>query len=234
MRTGPLQLCCACVAAIVTVACGGSASPTAPQSPAAPAPQSLNLALVVDALDYWASAAGITYVLIDQPAEPRLLMRLGTDGLGPQGGGRALIDATYSADNRARSGLVVFEPGGGNYCVTAFGCRYLHRHEIGHALGFLGHSGVTGLMQSGSDVLSDRELRMIRTLYSLPHGARVESDGRWLVAASGESGKLDDLQAAQDVIDWNMNAAGGASFRERGIITRWALPVRVYLQTSWP
>ena len=229
MKARPLQLCCVCTAAIVTVACGSPSSPSAPQPTPTPVPQGLNRALIVDALDYWASAAGITYVLIDQPVEPRILMRLGTDGLAPQGGGRALIDATYSADNRARSGLVVFEPGGGNYCQTAFGCRYLHRHEIGHALGFIGHSG-NGLMQSGFDVLSDRELRMIRTLYSLPHGARVESDGRWAVPASAESGVIDDLQAAQDVIDWNMNAAGGGSFRERGIITRWALPVRVYLQ----
>lgn len=51
------------------------------------------------------------------------------------------------------------------------GCRYLHRHEIGHALGFLGHRG-NALMQSQSDVLLDCELRMIRALYSLPHGAR--------------------------------------------------------------
>jgi hypothetical protein len=38
------------------------------------------------------------------------------------------------------------------------------------------------------------------------------------------------VQAAQDVIAWNMNARGGASYRQFGIITRWELPVRVYLQ----
>ena len=146
-----------------------------------------------------------------------------------QGGGRAGIFATYTADNQARAGLVVFEPGGGTYCRTAFGCRYLHRHEIGHALGFLGHSG-NGLMQSGFDVLSDREVKMVRTLYSLPHGARLEVDGRWTVPASGEAGQIDDLQAAQDVLAWNVNAEGNRSARQPGIICRWELPVRVYLQ----
>lgn len=229
MKARPLQLCCMCTVAIVTVACGSPSSPSAPQPTPTPVPQTLNRPLVMDALDYWASAAGITYVLIDLQEEPALVIRPGYDGLGPQGGGRAGIFVTVPADNRARSGLVVFEPGGGTYCQTAWGCRYLHRHEIGHALGFLGHSG-NGLMQSQSDVLLDRELRMIRTLYSLPHGARVESDGRWTVPASGESGMIDDVQAAQDVLAWNVNAEGNRSARQPGIICRWELPVRVYLQ----
>ena len=229
MGTRLLQLCCVCTVATVTVACGGPSSPSAPQSTPTPVPQTLNRPLVMDALDYWASAAGITYVLIDQPVEPDLLIRPGYDGLGPQGGGRAGIFATYQADNRARSGLVVFEPGGGTYCKTAWGCRYLHRHEIGHSLCFLGHSD-NGLMQSQSDVLLDRELRMIRTLYSLPHGARVEPDGRWTVPASGESGLIDDVQAAQDVLAWNVNTASNRSARQPGLICRWELPVRVYLQ----
>jgi hypothetical protein len=72
---------------------------------------------------------------------------------------------------------VVFEPGGGSYCRSnASSCRYLYRHEIGHALGFLDHSNA-GLMYAGPDVLTDREQRMIVALYSLPHGARVEPDG---------------------------------------------------------
>jgi hypothetical protein len=50
------------------------------------------------------------------------------------------------------------------------------------------------------------------------------------VPATGASGKLDDVQAALDVIAWNMTAEGGASYRQLGTITRWELPVRVYLQ----
>jgi hypothetical protein len=214
---------------LVAFACGGpSTLPTAPTNPATP-PQGLDGAAVIDALDYWQSAAGITYVLIENSMEPRVLVRPGTDGLAPQGGGRGLIDGTYD-DNRARSGLVVFEPGGGRYCRTSpASCRYLYRHEIGHALGFLGHSNA-GLMWTGPDTLTGRERRMMAALYSLPHGAIVESDGRWSVASTGLSGMVDDLQAAQDIIAWNVDALGGASYRQRGIITRWELPIQVYLQ----
>jgi hypothetical protein len=57
----------------------------------------------------------------------------------------------------------------------------------------------------------------------------VLPDGSWAVESTGVSGRLDDVQAALDVIEWNMNASGGSSFRELGIITRWELPVRVYI-----
>jgi hypothetical protein len=205
------------------VACGESSAPMQPAEPA------LNRSAITDALEYWKSAAGIEYVLIESNVEPRVLIRPGTDGLAPQGGGRALIDGTDPSDNRARSGLVVFEPGSGGWCQDAVACRYLHRHEIGHALGFLGHSDA-GLMNAGPDTLTERERGMVRALYSLPHGAIVELDGTWSVPASGASGALDDLRAARDVIAWNMNAQGGASFRQLGKITRWDLPVRVYVK----
>jgi hypothetical protein len=183
---------------------------------------------IIEALDYWSTTAGITYVLVEEDVQPRLLIRPGTDGLAPQGGGRALVDGTYS-DNRARSGLVVFEPYGGSWCDDPGACLYLHRHEIGHTLGFLDHSA-QGLMASGPPELTDRELRMITALYSLPHGAVVEPDGRWSVPPDGPSGTLDDVQAAQDIIAWNMNAVGGSAYRASGVITRWELPVHVLLR----
>jgi hypothetical protein len=226
-----LRLWCGGASTLAMVACGGSpATPAPTPNTQTPSMQpALNQAAIVDALEYWQSAAGISYVLVTDSVEPRILIRPGTDGLAPQGGGRALIDGTY-ADNRARLGLVVLEPGGGSYCRTNdTSCRYLHRHEIGHALGFLGHSD-SGLMRSGPDTLSERERRMIVTLYSLPHGARVELDGRWSVPGSAVGGQIEDIQAAQDIASWNMNATGGASFRQQGMITRWELPVRVFVR----
>lgn len=214
---------------VLLAAC--DSSPADPEADPPADPPSLLREAIVEALDYWSAQAGITYVLVQDDEEPRLLIRPGTDGLAPQGGGRALVDGTFP-DNRARSGLVVFEPHGGDWCdgsSTSSSCVYLHRHEIGHTLGFLGHS-VTGLMASGPPVLTDRERNMIVALYSLPHGAVVKPDGSWSVPPDGPSGTLEDVQAAQDIIDWNMNAQGGASFRQLGVITRWELPVRVHIR----
>jgi hypothetical protein len=85
-------------------------------------------------------------------------------------------------------------------------------------------------MNAGQAALTDRERRMIVALYALPHSASVEPDGRWSVAAAGAAGQLDDGQAALDIRAWNMNAIGGASFRQLGVISRWELPVRVRIQ----
>ena len=133
----------------------------------------------IDALDYFQGAVGIAYILIPVDAGSRILIRPGVDGLGPQGGGRAFI-AGVNSDNSISSALVVFEPGGGQYCETEFGCRYLFRHEISHVLGFFGHTD-NGLMWNNSDVYSDRERNMMLALYSLPHGAVVNADGSWKV-----------------------------------------------------
>jgi hypothetical protein len=132
----------------------------------------------IAALDYWQAAAGVTYTVVTSSALPRLLVRSGTDGLAQWGGGRALVDGTFS-NNRIRSALVVYEPGGGTYCQTPDRCDYLFRHELGHTLGIYENSGF-GLMSSKTE-LDPREKALFAVLYSLPHGSRVQSDGSWQV-----------------------------------------------------
>jgi hypothetical protein len=63
-----------------------------------------------------------------------------------------------------------------------------------------------------------------RHAVALPQGAVVAPDGTWTVPPDGPSGLIEDLPAAQDIIDVSVNAQGGASFRELGVITRWKLP----------
>jgi hypothetical protein len=224
----------AVLAGLLSAACGNSGGELTKPAGLQPPAILLDREKVIDALNYWQSAAGLSYVVIESESEPSILIRPGTDGLAPWGGGRGGITGVYPDDNRARSGIVVFEPEGGTFCRGgSIACRYLYRHEVGHALGFLGHSEA-GLMKNGTDVLTDRERQMMLALYSLPHGARVESDGTWRVEASGAAGRIDDIQAAQDVIDWNIRAPAGTSFREPGAIVRWELPVRIYMRDSYP
>ncbi len=46
------------------------------------------------------------------------------------------------------------------------------------------------------------------------------------------SGRLDDLQAARDIIAWKMNAVGGSSYHALGRICRWEPPIRVHLEDA--
>lgn len=216
-----------CVIAVLGMfaACGGASTPTSPTTPAG---ARLDRASVIDGLDYWSSTAGITYVLLGADAPPRLLLRPGTDGLG-SAISRGLIDGT-AVDNQATSGLVVVNPKYGSSCSPAqLLCREIFRHELGHALGFLDEPP-SGLMATSpnTDVLSDREIRMMVALYSLPIGARLQSDGSWNVATTGASGHLNDADAVQDILTYNVNAKGGSAYRTPGLICRWTLPVPVY------
>src|SRR5262245_44538693 len=85
LRVSPPLLFSAAFVAILASACGGSLPDTPTSSLPVHAPPKVDLPLdvaaVVDALDYWQSSVGITYVLVEDNVEPRLLIRPGTDGL---------------------------------------------------------------------------------------------------------------------------------------------------------
>jgi hypothetical protein len=130
--------------------------------------------VVIEALEHWKAYADISYVLVNSPdEEPVVVVREGEVPAPFAGIGG--ISGTY-ADNRARRGYVVVKPG--------FMAPRLHRHEIGHALGFFEHDEPPGLMcdvAGCGGAVTAREGSMMFYLYTLPHGARVATDGSWEV-----------------------------------------------------
>ena len=139
---------------------------------------------VREALSYWAGVCDIAFTIIGADAQPRLFVRAGTDGLGSVAIGRSLVDGTFP-NNRIRSTLTVIHP---DFAGCSFAandtCAYLFLHEIGHTLGFLDHLNGAGLMAASGPArrqATPREVNMMRELYRLPHGARVQSDGTWQV-----------------------------------------------------
>lgn len=138
----------------------------------------INRDYAIRALEYLRANAGISYVLVPQNADPRVVIRSGTDGLGPQSGARGMIEAGFS-NNRARRGLIVIRPDNVP-CVEAPGvdCVNIYRHELFHVLGIFGH--ISYAFGTSSNYPA-RELALLRTLYALPVGAKVQPDGAWQV-----------------------------------------------------
>ena len=132
--------------------------------------------LVIEALDHWKAFADTEYVLVDSPAEEPVLHVREDDAVVPRGAsGIGGVQSTY-ANNRARRGFVVVRPGRV--------LKKLYRHEIGHALGFLDHPEDPGLMctfTGCNDEVTPREGSMMAHLYTIPHGARLATDGTWEV-----------------------------------------------------
>lgn len=133
---------------------------------------------VESALAYWRAVTGLSSVIVGANAEPRILVRAGTDGLGSTLG-RGLVDATFP-DNRARSGLVVIRTDVAQCDIAQTSCAVLYQHEIGHAIGLFDHVAGGGLMSGGTRA-SLREINMLVELYRLPHRTRIEADGTWRV-----------------------------------------------------
>jgi hypothetical protein len=67
------------------------------------------------------------------------------------------------------------------------------------------------------------------TLYSLPAGTRVEETGSW-ADGDGNTGVLEDVDAARDILEFNVNASSFSAARRPGVTVRWRIPVRVYIQ----
>lgn len=131
---------------------------------------------VRQAMEYWRSVTGLTYVMLTADVEPRIFVRAGTDGLGTAGA-RGLVDGTY-ADNRARSGLVVVRPDLALCDFAQSSCQVIYEHELGHTIGLFDHVAGGGIMSGGTRA-STREINMLLELYRLPHGTHIDPDGTW-------------------------------------------------------
>ena len=133
---------------------------------------------MTEALSYWQSVTGLSFVLVAADAVPRITVRAaGADELNISAGS-GLVYGTYP-NNRARLGVVRILTTSAN-CVAP---SYLFRHELGHTIGIFGHIPGGGLMDASgrSMTASQREIDLLIQLYRLPHGTRIEADGTWRV-----------------------------------------------------
>jgi hypothetical protein len=130
-----------------------------------------------NALDYWASATGLTFTLVAAAAEPRVVIRAaGPDELNVAAGS-GLVYRTFP-DNSARLGVVKILTSEARCSAPSA----LFRHEIGHAIGIFGH--VPGGLMSSPPIgttASQREVNILTQLYRLPHGTQIAADGTWKV-----------------------------------------------------
>jgi hypothetical protein len=130
-----------------------------------------------EALSYWQSVTGVSFTFVAADAEPRNTVRAaGSDELNIAIG-LGLVYRTYP-DDRARLGVVKIL----TIEATCTAPSALFRHELGHTLGIFGHpsGGVMSAPMVGSTA-SQREINMLTQLYRLPHGTRIDPDGRWTV-----------------------------------------------------
>ena len=133
---------------------------------------------VPEAMSYWQSLTGLSFVLVSADAEPRITVRAaGADELNTSGGS-GLVYRTYP-NNEARLGVVRILTTSAN-CVAP---SYVFRHELGHTIGIFGHMPGGGVMDAsrGSITASQREIDLLTQLYRLPHSTSIQADGTWRV-----------------------------------------------------
>ena len=134
---------------------------------------------VGEAMAYWQSVTGLSYVLVGADAEARITVRsAGSDELNIAIGS-GLVYRTYP-NNRARLGVVRILTSNANCTAPSA----LFRHELGHTLGIFGHppGGLMGAPMVGTTA-SQREINFLTQLYRLPHGTRIDPDGSWRVVS---------------------------------------------------
>jgi len=138
---------------------------------------------VEEAIAYWQSVTGLPFVLLDANADPRLTVRAAGSSELHVAAGLGLVYRTFPT-NRARLAVVKILARNA-HCSSP---SVLYRHELGHAIGIFGHPP-GGLMSAPivGTTATRREINMLVQLYRLPHGARIEADGRWIVVQSGSS-----------------------------------------------
>jgi len=136
---------------------------------------------VHDAMAFWESATGLPFVAVHLNAEPRLVFRAAEAKELNVAIGLGLVYRTY-ANNRAKRAVVKIRMDFAA-CSTQPSCPWLFRHELGHAIGILGHIKGGALM--GTPPIdtrpSPREVAMLQQLYKLPHGTHIAPDGTWSV-----------------------------------------------------
>ena len=145
---------------------------------------SIDTDCVEAAIAYWQSVTGLPFVLLDANADPRLTVRAAGSGELHVAAGLGLVYRTFPT-NRARLAVVKILSRNAHCSPSS---SILFRHELGHAIGIFGHppGGLMSAPMVGATA-SQREINMLVQLYRLPHGARIEADGRWNVVQSGSS-----------------------------------------------
>lgn len=189
---------------------------------------------MIDAFDYWQTATGLAYTLVDDETPPVIIARSGTDlpaGAGAVGG----IIGSPGQDEAQVGDIDVGVPFAGTCTPALLSCRSVFRHEVGHALGFLGEPP-NGLMSQHAsiglmlvDTLSERETKMMAALYSLPIGALMLPDGSW-TSPDGQAGSVSDIDAVTDILTYNVNVGTRRAAGNPGRVLRWRLPVRVHIR----